>query len=63
MTLLLLQIDEVIIEQPANYKIIFPNLKHNKQIDLATCNELEKTLERFVHSFSSMHVQLISFAP
>lgn len=49
-----LQIDQVIQEHLPDYKIIFPNLKQNKKIDLPTCNELEKTLERFVHSFSMM---------
>lgn len=48
MLVLFTQIDELIQQQPAHYKIMFPNLKLNKNIDLATCHDLEKTLERFV---------------
>ncbi|KAJ6646406.1 Calcineurin-binding protein cabin-1 [Pseudolycoriella hygida] len=44
----LYSIDEVIQQQPEKYQIMLPNLKQNKKIDLVTCNELEKTLERTI---------------
>ncbi len=42
------QIDEIVKQQAANYTLNFPNQKQNKKIDLATCNELETTFERYV---------------